>query len=47
MLNHQTAQMLRSLKLYGMADALEHQLSQPQTYDLPETPTYSVSRWPR
>ena len=35
MLNHQTAQMLRALKLYGMADALDQQLSQPQTYDLP------------
>ena len=33
MSNNQTLQSLRSLKLTGMADALEQQLSQPSTHD--------------
>ncbi len=33
MLNNQTLQTLRSLKLTGMADGLEQQLSQPSTHD--------------
>jgi DNA replication protein DnaC len=33
MLNQQTLQTLRSLKLTGMADGLEQQLSQPSTHD--------------
>ena len=33
MLNHQTLQTLRSLKLTGMADGLEQQLSQPGTHE--------------
>ena len=33
MLNNQTIEILRRLKLYGMADALEQQRSQPGTYD--------------
>lgn len=35
MLTNQTLRSLRELKLYGMADALEQQLSQPHTFDLP------------
>lgn len=35
MLTNQTLRTLRDLKLYGMADALEQQLGQPSTYDLP------------
>ena len=34
MLTNQTITQLRELKLYGMADGLEQQLSQPQNYDL-------------
>ena len=33
MLNNQTLQTLRSLKLTGMADALEQQLAQPATHE--------------
>jgi len=33
MLNNQTLQKLRALKLTGMADALEQQLTQPATYE--------------
>ena len=33
MLNHQTLQTLRGLKLTGMADGLEQQLAQPSTHD--------------
>ena len=33
MLNNQTLQTLRSLKLTGMADGLEQQLSQPSTHE--------------
>jgi len=33
MLNHQTLQTLRSLKLTGMADGLEQQLTQPGTHE--------------
>lgn len=33
MLNHQTLQTLRSLKLTGMADGLEQQLTQPATHE--------------
>jgi DNA replication protein DnaC len=33
MLNNQTLQTLRSLKLTGMADSLEQQLSQPSTHE--------------
>ena len=35
MLSNQTITTLRALKLYGMADGFEHQLSTPETYDLP------------
>jgi DNA replication protein DnaC len=34
MLQHQTLERLRALKLTGMAEALEEQLAQPQTFDL-------------
>jgi DNA replication protein DnaC len=34
-LSNQTIATLRGLKLYGMADALEQQLAQPATYDVP------------
>jgi DNA replication protein DnaC len=34
MLSNQTIRTLRDLKLYGMADALEQQLTNPDTYDL-------------
>lgn len=34
MLTNQTISALRNLKLYGMADALDEQLRQPETYDL-------------
>jgi len=34
MLNQQTREQLRTLKLTGMLDALEQQLAQPQTHDL-------------
>lgn len=34
MLNQQTREQLRALKLTGMLDALEQQLTQPQTHDL-------------
>lgn len=34
MLNQQTREQLRTLKLTGMLDALEQQLGQPQSYDL-------------
>jgi DNA replication protein DnaC len=34
MLTNQTISPLRGLKLYGMADALDEQLRQPETYDL-------------
>lgn len=33
MLNNQTLEKLRTLKLFGMADALEQQLTQPATHD--------------
>ena len=33
MLNHQTLQTLRSLKLTGMADGLEQQQAQPSTHE--------------
>jgi len=33
-LTNQTISALRALKLYGMADGLEQQLGQPETYDL-------------
>jgi DNA replication protein DnaC len=35
MLTNQTLSTLRQMKLYGMADGLEHQLEHPATYDLP------------
>jgi DNA replication protein DnaC len=35
MLQHPTLERLRALKLTGMAEALEQQLAQPQTHDLP------------
>ncbi len=34
MLTNQTISTLRALKLYGMADGLEQQLGEPETYDL-------------
>ena len=33
MLNNQTLQTLRSLKLTGMAEGLEQQMAQPSTHD--------------
>ena len=33
MLNNQTLEKLRTLKLFGMTDALEQQLTQPATHE--------------